>query len=86
MFVRTVVVDNDVQVQACRRFLIDFFEKADEFLMTMTRHTVANHFPVQNFEGREQRRRPMPFIVMRKGATSARLHRQSGLSSIQAWI
>jgi hypothetical protein len=34
MFVLAVVVDNDVQIQTGRSFLIDSFQRADEFLMT----------------------------------------------------
>src|SRR5438093_6920663 len=83
MFVRAVVVDDDVQVYACRCFLIDFFEKANEFLMTMSRHTVANHFPIQNIQSSEQRRCAVPFIVMRESAAASGFHRQSRLSSVQ---
>src|SRR5262245_26031649 len=51
--------------------------------MTMQRHTVTNHFAVKNVEGGEKSRSAVTFIVMREGAASAGLHRQSWLSSIE---
>src|SRR5262249_28935648 len=52
--------------------------------MTMKRHTIANHFAVKNVQCSEKSRRTVTFIVMREGATTTRLHRQSRLSSIQS--
>ena len=54
MLVGAVIVDDNVQLQPRRGLLIDGFQKADEFLMTMAGHTVADHFAVQNIEGGEQ--------------------------------
>lgn len=83
MFVRAVVVDNEVQIQTGRSFLIDSFQKADEFLMTMAWHAVSDHFAVQNIQGGEERRGAMAFIVVGESAATAGLHRQSRLGSIQ---
>src|ERR1035438_7307460 len=51
MLVGTVIVDDNVQIQPRRGLLIDGFQKADEFLMTMAGPTVADYFAVQNIEG-----------------------------------
>src|SRR5664280_3677903 len=81
--VGAVIVDDDVQIQPRRGLLIDGFQKADEFLMTMAGHTVADHLAVQNIEGGEQGGGVVTLVIVGEGAATARLHRQSRLGAIQ---
>jgi hypothetical protein len=46
-----------MQIEIRRGVAIDLFEKAQELLMPMARHTVADHLAVKHAEGRKQGRR-----------------------------
>lgn len=55
MFVRAVVVDDQMQRQlgwCCR---IDALQEADEFLMPVARHTVADDLAIEHAERGKQR-------------------------------
>ena len=83
MLVSAVIVHDQVQVDTGRSLAVHYFKKADEFLVTMARHTVADHLAVEHAQCRKQRGCTMAFIVVRHGPTTALLNRQAGLGSIQ---
>ena len=62
--------------------LLDGIQEADEFLMAMALHVVADDRSVEDAHGREQSGRPVPLVVSGHSSGAA-LHRQAGLSTIE---
>ena len=48
MLVGGVVVHDQVQVEFFRSLLVDALQEADEFLMSVLRHTVTNDLAIQS--------------------------------------
>ena len=48
-----------------RGLAVDLVEEADEFLMPMARHALADDLAVEHVERGEQRRCAVPLVVMR---------------------
>jgi hypothetical protein len=82
MLVGRVVVDNDMDCQSCGCSGVDDVEEADELLMAMTLHALADHLPFDNVEGGKQGRGAMPFVVVHHRAGAPLLHRQAWLSTV----
>ena len=83
MFVRAVVVEDDMDHLAGRHLALDGVEKADELLVTVLLHTTADHRAIENVEGSEQRRGAIALVVMGHRSAFARLERQAGLGAIK---
>ena len=83
MFVRPVVVDDQMQIEAGRGLGVDSLEEPDELLMPMARHAVADDLAVEHAERREQRRRAVALVVVGLRPAAARLHRQARLRAVQ---
>src|SRR5438105_11435879 len=62
MLVGGVVVDDQVQFPRGRGLTIDLVEEADEFLMSVTRHALADDTPLQYVERGEQCRRAVALV------------------------
>src|SRR6478609_9160183 len=62
-----IVVHDRVHQLAGRDCRLNGVEKADEFLMTVALHAAAQHRAVEYVQGRKQRGRPMPLVIMRHG-------------------
>ncbi len=65
VLVSGVVVEDDVDDLAGRHLCLDLIEKADEFLMAMPLHALADDRAVQHVEGGEQRSCAVTLVVMR---------------------
>jgi len=63
MFVGTVIVHDQMQIQASRSFAIYFLEETDKFLMSMTRHAISDRFAVEHTEGCKQGGRTIALVV-----------------------
>jgi len=83
MRMRSIVVQDQMEIQPPGRLAVDLTQKLQIFLVTMPRVTTANNRPLQDVQRREQRRRPVPLIVMGHRPTPAFLHRQPRLSPVQ---
>ncbi len=81
MFVRAVIVDDDVQIQSGRCFAINSLQKSDEFLMTWRGKQSPITLPSRMFKAAKQRRCAVSPVVVRKGTAPSRFHRESRLSS-----
>ena len=53
MLVSSVIVHNQVQVEASRGLAVYFFEETDKLLMPMARQAVADNRTVEHAEGRK---------------------------------
>src|SRR5829696_3558695 len=83
LFVGGVVVEDDVDDLAGRDLCLDGVEEADELLVPVALHAVANDGAVEDVEGGEQRRRAVALVVMRHRAGAALLHVQAGLGAVE---
>src|SRR5215203_1703897 len=77
MLVGGVVIDNQVQVQIRRGLAVDLIEEADELLVPVSAHALADHPPIQHVEGGEQGRRAVALIVVRYRLGAPGSHGQS---------
>ena len=83
VFVGSVVVHNQMEIQFRRSFEIDRFEKSDEFLVAMPRHAVSDDSAIKRDEGSEQRRGAVPYVIVGHSAAPALLQRQAGLCAVK---
>ena len=83
MFVGGIVVGDQVDIQMLGRGGVDPAQELEPFLMTMSRHALADHLAGGNLERGEQRGGAMPFVIMGHGSAAALLHRQAGLRAIE---
>jgi len=83
MFVRPIVVHNEMQIEMGRRLGVNLLEEPDELLMAMPRQAIADYVPIKQVQRGKQGRRAMAFIVMRPSPTAALLHRKAGLGAVQ---
>ena len=83
MLVSSIVVDNDMD-----RFLlghpdVDNGKEADELLMAMMLHTLANDLALKHIERGEQSGDAVTLVVVGHGASPTLFHRQPRLGAIQ---
>ena len=64
MFMGAIVVDDQMQMQAGGHFGIKAFQKANEFLMSVTGHAIADNSAVEHTESREQRGSTVALVVV----------------------
>ncbi len=83
MFVRSVVVEDDMDHLTWRHVTLDGVEKADELLMAMSLHTPADDGSVQDIECGEQGGRAVSDIIVGHGSAFAGLERQARLGAVE---
>src|SRR5689334_9764055 len=64
MRVRAVVVEDAMDVKECSRPLVNRFQKVQELLMPVARHTGADHLTLQDIERGEERGRAVSFVIV----------------------
>ena len=64
MLMGSVVVDDQMQLQIGGHFGINAFQKANEFLVSVTGHAIADHSSVEHIESSKERSRTVSFIVV----------------------
>ena len=62
---------------------LDGVEEANELLVSMALHALADDTPFEHVQRGEQRGRAVPLVVMRHRARASRLHRQPGLGAVE---
>src|SRR5579863_2974243 len=78
-----IVVDNDVDGLFLWHPGIDSIEEADELLMAMALHALAEDLALKDIESRKQGSYAMPLVIVGHGAGAAVLHRQPRLGAVQ---
>ncbi len=84
MFVRPIVVDDEVQIQIERRLDVDELEKPNKFLMPVARHAVADDLAVEHAEGREKGGGSVALVIVSLAGWDTGPQGQQRLSSIQS--
>lgn len=64
VLMRSVIVDNQMQMLSLRRLYVDFLEKFNKFLMAVSLHALSNHCSVKNIHGGKQGCRSMTDIIV----------------------
>jgi hypothetical protein len=72
-----------MQIEIGWRLGVDLVEKTNEFLVSMTRHTVADYFAIEHAQRGEQCGGAVAFVVVRHGPAAPLFDRQSWLGAIE---
>src|SRR5512133_2086930 len=83
VFVRGVVVEDDVHDLADRHGGLDAVQKPDELLIAVARHAAADDLALEYVERGEDRRRAVSFVIVRHGRAPAVLQGQPRLGPIE---
>jgi hypothetical protein len=83
MLVGRVVIDDCVDRLSGRHLRFDGVEEANELLVPVALHVMADDGAVENVESGKQRGGAMAFVVVGHRSGAARLHRQTGLGAIE---
>ena len=83
MLMRGVIVDDQMHFALGRGLAVDGVEKADELLMPVAAHALADDLAVEDVERGEQSGRAGPLIIMSRRAAAAALHRQPRLGAVE---
>src|SRR5665213_3937380 len=83
MLMGSVVVDDDVDGLFRGHSGIDGIEEADELLMAMTLHALADHPTFEHVEGGKQGGDAMTLVIMGPSAGATLLHRQPRLGPVE---
>jgi hypothetical protein len=83
VFVGCVIVHDKMQIEIRRCLGVDLVEKTNEFLVSMARHAVADHFAIEHAQRGEQCGGAVALVVVRHGPAAPLLDRQSWLGTIE---
>jgi len=83
VFVRPVVVHDQVQVESGRGLLVDALEETDELLMAVARHAVADDAAVERVQGGEERGRAVARVVVGLPRRDAGTQREQRLRALK---
>jgi len=83
MLVGGVVVDDQVNVEIGGHRRFDCAQEAEKLLMTVAWLALRQHLPGQHVQGREQRRRSVPLVIMGHALDIAEAQRQQRLGALQ---
>ena len=70
MFMSGIIVNDRMDMFACRYGRLDRIEEADVFLVPVFLHALADNFAIQHVKGGEQGGGAMPLIVVRHRAAA----------------
>ena len=83
MFVRTVVVDDAVDVFILLGGVVNLPQKLEEFLMAVSGHAFPDHYALEHIECGEECCCSVALVVMRHGSRSSLLEGQGRLGAVE---
>ena len=83
MFVSSIIVHDQMEIEVARCLDVDFLEKSNELLVPMTRHAVANDLAVEHTQGSKERRGTIAFVIVSHGPATALLQGKAWLGAIE---
>ena len=83
MFVRGIVVADQVKRLGSWRFAINLAQEGEPLAMPMTLLAARDDRTIESADRRKQRGGAVALVVMGHGRSTARLHRQAGLGSVE---
>ena len=83
VFVRRVIIDNEVDLQPYRHLLFDGFQKIQELVMAVFGDTRSDDLSRGDLQSGEQSGGAIALVVVRHGFPAALLHRQGRLGAVQ---
>ncbi|TKS58407.1 MAG: hypothetical protein EWM73_03544 [Nitrospira sp.] len=83
VFVRSIVVHDQMHIKPGQRVGIDLLEEPNELLVPMPRHAVANDRAIEHAQGREQRGGAVALVVVRHGSAAALLQGEARLGAVE---
>ena len=83
MLMRGVIVDDQMHFALGRGLAVDLVEEADELLMPVAAHALADDLAVEEVEGGDQGRGAVTCVIMGQRAATAALHRQPRLGAVE---
>ena len=83
MLVGGVIVNDQMDVLLSRGLAVDGVEKADELLMPVAAHALADDLAVEDVEGSEQGGGAVALVIMGHRTATAALHRQPRLGAVE---
>ena len=75
VFVRAIVVHDDVQLQIASELFVQSFKELQELLMPMPGVAMSNHFALRHLECGKQSRGAIALVVVGHGSTATFLER-----------
>jgi len=82
VLVSTLVVHDHVDVQVSRDVGFDAAQESQEFLMSVTRLALSEHYAVEYIEGRKQHRGAVALVVVSNALDIAKTQRQHRLRAL----
>ena len=83
VFMGAIIVDNEMEIEAGRSIGVDFVEKPDKLLMSVTGHAIADHSAVEHAQGRKQSGSTIALVIVSHGPAAALLDRQPRLCAVE---
>ena len=84
MFVRSVIIHNQMKIQFGWELAIQSAQELEKLLMAVARHALPDYGSLQDVQRGEQRSCPVAFVIMSHGpASDAFFHLQARLGTIQ---
>ena len=84
MFVRGVIVANDVDLFIRSHGAVYFLQEGQPFVVAVALCGMCQHFAAQVVQGGKESHRPVPIIIMGAGADMAHSERQASLSALES--
>ena len=84
VFVGAVIVDNEMEIESGRSIGVDFVEKPDKLLMSVTGHAIADHSAVEHAQGRKQSGSTIALVIVSHGPAAALLDWQPRLCAVES--
>ena len=84
VFMGAIIVDNEMEIEAGRSIGVDFVEKPDKLLMSVTGHAIADHSAVEHAQGRKQSGGAIALVIVSHGPAAALLDWQPRLCAVES--